>query len=221
MKLSSPLQNSSFEIKEGRAFSLVIENKRLYRTYLENLYFQSSGSDGELVLSYDNAPVPFERNVCIIDAFVPFNINTKHMLSCISSAAEKKAVDEEHFMQTSKILAEIESYVYDLCFDFPFSVQCRKLSAASLIKSLQLCVADDYSSTLEALMSFLEVITEFDGRKLFVTVNMASYFSEEEMELFVKSVEQKQLYVLMLDSFETEKPGGVDRLIIDNDFCEI
>ena len=151
MKLSSPLQNSSFEIKEGRAFSLVIENKRLYRTYLENLYFQSSGGDGELVLSYDNAPVPFERNVCIIDAFVPFNINTKHMLSCISSAAEKKAVDEEHFMQTSKILAEIESYVYDLCFDFPFSVQCGKLSAASLIRSLQLCVADDYSSTLEAL----------------------------------------------------------------------
>ena len=57
MKMTTPLGNSAFEIKEGEVFSLVIENKALFRSYIEELHKQSEGADGKIVLSENGTPV--------------------------------------------------------------------------------------------------------------------------------------------------------------------
>lgn len=221
MKITSPLFNSAIKLECGKPFSLVIENKELFRSYVEDLYAQKSGEEGKVVLSKNNEPVLINKNAEIIDNFITFDINTKSMQSGICSALEKKAADEEHYLKTSKLICDIENYIFDLCFDLPFSAECKKLSAASLIKSLGICVSDDYSSKLEALLDYISLITEFSGEKLFVFVNMGGYFSKNEMERFLNSVRLKMFRTLFIDSVVYSDVLKDYRLIIDDDLCEI
>ncbi len=220
MKFASPMFETVIEIKEGEVFSLILENKTLFRSYLEDLYAQANGENGSIILSKNDEPVPIKKYAEIMDSFVPFDINTKHMLSCICSVLEKRAADEDFFLKTSELLADIENYISDLCFELPFSPECKKLSAASLIKAAQVCVSYDYNHVIEAVADYMTIIREFDNTNLFVLVNFGSYFSETEIDMFIKTVKLKQMCVLMIDSGEF-KVSGIKRLTIDEDLCEI
>lgn len=219
MKLASPMFETVIEINEGEVFSLILENKTLFRSYLEDLYAQANGENGSIVLSENNEPVPIKKNIEIIDSFVPFDINTKHMLSCICSVLEKRAADEDFFLKTSALLSDIENYISDLCFELPFSPECKKLSAASLIKAAQVCVSYDYNSVIEAVTDYMTIIRDFDKTNLFILVNFGSYFSEAEINMFVRTMKLKQMRILTIDSAEF-KSSGIKRLTIDDDLCE-
>lgn len=221
MKLASPMFKYVIEINDGEVFSLVLENKKLLRSYLEDLYAQANGENGTIVLSENNEPVSIRKNAEIMDSFVPFDINTKHMLTCISSVLEKKSADEEFFMKTSELLTDIENYIGDLCFELPFKPECKKLSASSLIKAAQVCISYDYNSVIEAVVDYMSIICDFDKTNLFILVNFGSYFSDSEINMFVKTVKLKQMRVLLIDSCEYKSVSGINRLIIDEDLCEI
>lgn len=221
MKITSPLNNTAYEISPNRALSLVIENKRVFREYLNDIYAQADGNVGDIVLSKDNAPIDISKHAHVLDKFIPFDINTKHILSKMASEIEKKAMDDEHYLKTSEILSKIEKYIYDLCFSFPFNIECQKLSTTSLIKAVQPIITSDYISPLEAILEYMTLITTFDGEKLFVLVNMSSYFSLDEMNSFINDINLKQLYVMFLDSIEPPKYQNTKRVIIDSDLCEI
>lgn len=221
MKLVSPMFGSIIEINDGEVFSLVLENKALLRSYLEDLYAQTNGENGKIVLSENDEPVSIRKNVEIIDSFIPFDLNTKHMLSCICSALEKKAADEEFFLKTSALLTDVENYITDLCFELPFKPECKKLSASALIKAAQVCISYDYNSVIEAVMDYMSIIRDFDKTNLFVLVNFGSYFSDSEINMFVKTAKLKQMKVLLIDSHAYKSVNGINRLVIDEDLCEI
>lgn len=221
MKIVSTYFNSQIEVKQGEIFLLVIENQKLFKTLLEDVHKQANGEDGDIILSKNNVPISVSKNVDVIENFAPFDINGKTFISKIVSLMEKVAVDAEHFVKTSQLLADIENYMVDLSFDFPFDVECTKLNVSSLIKSLSVCVADDNVDDIETILDYMSLVTDVDKQKLFVTVNMRSYFDDECIYAFANAVARKQLRVLMLESSMRDKIKNVSQLIIDKDLCEI
>lgn len=221
MKITAPLGNSSIEISDGCVFSLIIENKKLFRRYIGDIYAQISGNDGETVLSYNGKPVSFAKNCEIIDSFPVFNINTGKMTSALTTYMERVAVNAENYMRTSELLSKIENYIDELSINFPLRVECGKLDAVSLIKALQLAVADDSECLVESVINYMAYVLEFEPKKLFLMLNMHSFFSEDEISEFVLSSQQKQMCVMMIDSTGHKKYPGMHQLIIDDDLCEI
>lgn len=221
MKIVSSYFNSQIEIAQGETFLLAVENQRLFKTIVEDIYNQVNGGDGDLILSENNAPILMSKNIDIIKDFAPFDINGKMFISKIVSLMEKVAVDAEHFLKTSQLLADIENYIVDLSFDFPFDVECTKLNVLSLIKSVSVCVENDNIDDVETILDYMSLVTDSDKQKLFVTVNMRSYFDDESMRAFANAVMYKQLQVLMLESSVRDKIKNVSQLIIDKDLCEI
>lgn len=220
MKIASPCFSEVIEIPEGTTFELVLENQNLFRSFLEDLRFQFEGGDGSSVLSVDNTPVPISKNVDILDNFAPFDINTKTMLSKISSFMEKTAVDEEHLLQTSALIAEIENYMYELSFSFPFRTECRKLNISSVIKAASVFITDDGKSAAETVVNYMTALTELDKSRIFIAVNMRCFFSDEEISEIVKETETRQLRLLLLENTARTRIDGVERLTVDSDLCE-
>ena len=56
--------------------------------------------------------------------------------------------------------------------------------------------------------------------KLFIMVNMRSYFSDEEMELFAESACLHDFKVLLLESVAASRLKHTKRFVIDADLCE-
>lgn len=66
----------------------------------------------------------------------------------------------------------------------------------------------------------MELVRELDRDKLFIMVNMRSYFSDEDMENFTESVSLHDFKVLLLENHMSPKLTNTKRYVIDIDLCE-
>lgn len=220
MRIVSPLFCTELVIDSGAPFTLVIENRTLFRHFIEDLRRQVGGESGKLVLSEDNRPLRVKDNIDLIDGFAPFDINTKAVLSGIADEIAKKAVDAGHYLRTSELMSELYGYIDELCFELPFSVECRKLDVKSIVKAAAVSVVDDYVDPLEKIIDYMSIRRDIDGIKLFVTVNMSSYFETDGLDMFMKTAACKDFGLLMIESFDRKLAEGMKKLVIDADLCE-
>ena len=94
------------------------------------------------------------------------------------------------------------------------------MSIGAIIKAASVAIADDFENEIEEIISYMSLILDFDGKKLFIMLNMRSYFSDEEIEKFADEIKRKQLCVLMLENCTRKKIAGMEQLTIDIDLCE-
>ena len=66
----------------------------------------------------------------------------------------------------------------------------------------------------------MELVREFDRDKLFVLLNLRSFFADEHVEKFLETVSVHGYKVLLLDSVSRKKLAHENRITIDNDLCE-
>ena len=66
----------------------------------------------------------------------------------------------------------------------------------------------------------METVLEFEGEKLFITVNMRSYVEDSEMEAFIKTVTSHRYDLIMLENISYPKLENEIRYTIDSDLCE-
>ena len=67
----------------------------------------------------------------------------------------------------------------------------------------------------------MELITEFDRKKLFLTINMRSFVPDDEMERFAETAIMHGYDIIAVESCAYKMLRNERRLIIDEDLCEI
>ena len=205
----------------GNACELIIENQKMLCDVLKDITGQADGMDGKAVLSLSDTPVDFGKYSEIIDRFIPFEVNTKTLQSSLCKAMEKDAVGDEFFVKTGEFLANAENYLDSLCFDYPCEVSFPKLSIGSFIKAASPQFEVKSDSILENILDYMMLVREFDRDKLFITVNLRSFFDDVEVQRFVDSTVSHDFKLLMIESHERKSLNKTVRVIIDNDLCEI
>lgn len=84
-----------------------------------------------------------------------------------------------------------------------------------------MCFRDDYDRLGEKILDYIELVTEYDRKKLFIMLNLRSYIDDSEMEYFMKEVLQRKYHVLMIESSEHKKLLYEKRTVVDAFLCEI
>lgn len=199
---------------------LVIENHKLFFALVEDFFNQSDGLAGKIVISHNNKPLEISRHCEILTQFAPFDMNKKTLLSKIHSALEKDAINEENYMKTMEFLKDLEMFLDNLSKDFPCPLTFQKLSVSSLIKAASPEVDDVTKPPLEKILDYMDLVREFDRDKLFVTVNLRTFFDDSEMGIFTESVCFKGIKLLMLENFSQKPLNHARHYTVDDDLCE-
>lgn len=223
MKLAYPEFSDVICFDGNTTPTVVIENKRLFRTFICDIYDAVEGNDTELVLSEKEKIIDFSKNAELLSDFINFNINKKTLLNKVIAELEKAAVSSEHYMKTQKLLAEIEQTVDEWAFSFPCDIVSSKISVSTLLKSVGIELRNEYEGHIgevEKILDYIELVREFDRDKLFVTVNMRAYFDDEIIAEFLKTVASHEFKVLMVESQSYELLEREKRVTIDADLCE-
>ena len=152
--------------------------------------------------------------------FAPFELNRKSLLTKLYSALEHKALLAENYTQTGNLLVEIERFMLYLSEELPFDVNCQRLTVGSIIKAVSPEIDDTDKSALEKIFSYMEFVRELDRDRLFIMVNMRSYFNDSEMEAFTESASLHGFRVLLLESTSQSKLKNTQRYTVDGDLCE-
>ncbi len=221
MKLVSDLFQGEISIDEGRINTLVIENRRLMRELLQELYSEVSGAGGKVTLSDDSGIIKISKNVELITDFIPFEINDKKLITKLTSMLEQEAVNTDNYNETMMMLTSIERYIYKLCEMIPYSVEATSISVGSLLKVCGLRLIDDSISDIERVFNYLNLASDLLGDKLFIMLNMRAFYDDGDMDIFADMIIRHNIKVLLIENIEYDKISGENRVIIDKDLCVI
>ena len=220
MKLIYKNMEHILRFDEGYVNELVVENKNLFFDLVSNMIRQAEGERGDCVLSIADKPVEFSRYADITIQFAPFQMNRKNMLTKLCAALEQNALLAENYVKTGELLGEIERYVLHLAEDLPFDIDCQKLTIGPIIKAIAPEIEDSDKNTLEKVFAYMELVRELDRDRLFIMVNMRTYFSDADMEQFIESVCLHDFKMLLLESSSYTKLKSTKRYTVDADLCE-
>lgn len=134
---------------------------------------------------------------------------------------QKIAVDEQHYLKTQQLVGDWERYLMELSVGMVGNLNFPKVLADTLVKSAGIEFDDTYDSLAEKIIDYFELVQEYDKRKLFILVNLRSYLSDEEMNIFMQDVLTRNIQVLLLESSERTVLQNEKRYIVDADLCVI
>lgn len=210
-----------FDTGQPYVNTLVIENSVFFRELVTDISSQINGYEGRGVLSENNKPVTFSKRAEILDRFIPFDINKKSLITRLITVIEQTAVSAEYFERTTELMGRLEGLLEQLASEVSSDIVFPKLSVSSIIKSASPMFRDDYSSLPEKVLDYMELVREFECRKLFFTVNLRCFMGDREAELFMESAVSHDFDIIMLECCEYSRCSMEKRVIIDKDLCEI
>ena len=223
MRFVFPEINNVFEFEIGFVNTIVIENRTLFSKILRDISTSIEGNEGLSVLSENYVPIPIQKNVELLHDFLNFNINSKPLITKIISALEKVSLDEEHYLETQKLMADIENRISNWAFGFPCDIVASKANPASILKGVGIEIRDSYEGTAgeaEKIIDYMELVREFDREKLFITVSMRSFFEDDVIKKFMQTVVSHDFKVLMIENKAYSLLDEEKRLTVDEDLCE-
>lgn len=204
----------------GYVNELIIENKNMFFNMVNSMSMQSEGQRGDCVLSIADKPVEFSKYADVTVQFAPFQINRKSLLTKLCAELERESLLPENYMRTGELLGDLERYILSLSEELAFEINCSKLAIGPVIRALAPEIDESDKNTLEKIFAYMEIVRELDRDKLFIMVNMRTYFSDEEMEKFTESASLHDFKVLLLESSAASKLNHTKRYVIDSDLCE-
>ncbi len=148
-------------------------------------------------------------------------MNKKILINKVINRMQKLAMDEEHYYQTSELITLLESYLLDLSVELTGNIELSKITWENTIKAVGVEFADNYDSLAEKILDYMELVREYDSERIFITLNLWSYISDNEMNKFVNDVVVRGYKLLMLENTEYPIIDHEKRYIIDADKCII
>ncbi|MBQ8320918.1 MAG: type II-A CRISPR-associated protein Csn2 [Clostridia bacterium] len=220
MKLIYKNMGHVLRFDKGYINELVVENRKMFLDLVSTMIRQAEGEHGDCILSIAEKPVEFSKCADVTVQFAPFQLNRKSLLTKLCSALEQRALLAENYVKTGELVSEIERYILYLAEDLPFEIDCQKLTIGPIIKAVSPEIEEADKGTLEKIFAYMELVRELDRDRLFIMINMRTYFSDEEMERFAESVCLHDFKVLLLESSSLSKLKHSKRYTVDVDLCE-
>lgn len=220
MMVSFDFLTDPIELSSDKVSSLYIENQKLYRNTVLNL-FSECPKNGGIVFSENYEPLKFRGNI----SFVPNLYSLDFSSSLIKKMYEDFTVYACNYMieQTAALKADVLNFLEKLNenFDCDFIFK-EELDLADLFKIQCLKPNLENEDLPEKVLEYVKFMKKYTSVKCFVFLNLHSYFTLEELELFFNELVYQNVSVLLIESkkcFENSHREAV--YIVDGDLCEI
>lgn len=221
MKLLYSFQCEPIPLHDDRLNTLVIENQRLFRRLVLDILNQQQGGRGEAVLSAENTILDFAKAAEVFLNPILITSNRKSLLTRLIARLEKNAMEPDTLETTQRLLANLESLLETLCEEYPIVFDRGKLTVGNLLKMAGMSIEERADGSADTILGYMDLISELEGEKLFLFVNLRSYLSDEETTAFAHEAALRHHRVLLLESVERSRVPNEERHIVDADLCEI
>lgn len=221
MKLTSSLLSAPIELDDASVNSLVLENGKQFRQFVEVLQDAIEHGDDGMTLSDGLRSVPVSDTMEILSVFVPFDLNRKSLQTALQKHLEKKALSPGRLESTRGILRTLSEFLRSLAIDFPHDINLDGISIGSVLKAASIRFEETSLPLDGKILEYLRIVRELDHDKLFVFINLRSYFTDEELARLLHAVLQEKFLILLVDDCAKPLLPDERRVVSDSDLCEI
>ena len=211
--------NFKIDFEDKSIFSLIIENKKLYRKIIEDLINNISIDDGNIILSKNNKLIVPEKEIFVFSDYFNFDVN-KFVLNKYYKEL-KNLSENDFFDETVEIKEVLRNYVTKLV-ENEYSIKLEEdLDISQILKAFGVKFQRNEDLLLN-LFEWIKILNELLGYEIFFFINLENFLSDDELVEFSKFILYNKYKVVFLENFNRNKLFDNDNLIIiDNDLCEI
>ena len=211
--------NFKIDFENKSIFSLIIENKKLYRKIIEDLINNTSIDDGNIILSKNNKLIVPEKEIFVFSDYFNFDIN-KFVLNKYYKEL-KNLSENDFFDETVEIKEVLRNYVTKLV-ENEYSIKLEEdLDISQILKAFGVKFQRNEDLLLN-LFEWIKILNELLGYEIFFFINLENFLSNDELVEFSKFILYNKYRVVFLENFNRNKLFDNDNLIIiDSDLCEI
>lgn len=213
MKLNSHLLEAPIEINGCTQF--VVEDVAAYAAIV--LACHRYGEESDLKLFNNDCKSLKSSEVVTITDIFNYNINTSAILKQIHSEIEdqlnenpavKTEIEQLTNQITELINAEVLNHELDLELD--------EITIQEVLIALGVKIEVDTDTLFEKVLEIFQVFKYLRNKKLLILVNVASYFTTEELNEMAQFASLLQTNVLMIEPKPTD--ANITQYILDLDF---
>ena len=211
--------NFKIDFEDKSIFSLIIENKKLYRKVIEDLINNIIIDDGNIILSKNNKLIVPEKEIFVFSDYFNFDVN-KFVLNKYYKEL-KNLSENDFFDETLEIKEVLRDYVTKLV-ENEYSIKLEEdLDISQILKAFGVKFQRNEDLLLN-LFEWIKILNELLGYEIFFFINLENFLSDDELVEFSKFILYNKYKVVFLENFNRNKLFDDDNLIIiDNDLCEI
>lgn len=201
---------------------LIIENQKMFRSFIGTLSDAIAGYDTELIISRNNNEI-ISAGKCIELIFSPLYLDFKSKRignKLIESLTVTTKEFEDDFYRLAK---EINRFGSDISLQSDYEITFDEiLHLSQFIKLLGFEIDINDLNVNERIIEYMHICNSLLGKELFVFVGLKNYFDEEEMEMLLKDMVAAKYNVLLIENVQRKYISKYERKrIIDRDICEI
>ena len=138
------------------------------------------------------------------------------------SQLQKAAYGEEMFMDTQKMNAELQSYIFRLENICGYDIEIDTAMDVQLVfKALGVKMEGGEYNFTEKLVQYMKIMAELMGKKVLVFVNIRSYLENEQIQELIKNAVYNEISLLFIENIQRYFSKTENYYIIDKDGCEI
>lgn len=210
------------EIEEGFVSTIVIENQSVFSKFVNDIYNQIEGYDGDVVLSDNSKIIELRKKAELVTQFVPFEVNKKDLLTKIYADLKLKAVNEVNYQKTQELIGGIYNFLYEISEEMDNIVTMNLPDDISgLLKIFDLRIADDDMSLSEKIMEYMTAVNRYKGEKVFFFVNLRSYLTDNQTRELFENIVLEKMNAYFIENKEYTRLGNEKVVIVDQDMCVI
>lgn len=216
------LFDSVIEYDENHIPFIVVENRKEYRNLLVDIKKQKEGLDGELLISNDLKNISF-KNIDIINDYSNDNLNTKTLLSKLSTLIEMELNNEKYVEDLININSVLQCILFEIIGELPYEIEVNdSLIIKDLVKQFNphFCGVDT-DDLKDALLKYMMASRDLLGTKLFILRDLKLSFSSSEVEEIYKCFFYEKLNVVVLQSEKVYSNSNEILVTVDDDLCVI
>ena len=221
MKILHKDWHREIKIEENTISTLVFENKKSYRHYLEELKSMELGNEGNFILLDSNKEVNFSKSVYLVSDFFNLDVSNKKIVTKVYE--ELSSITNENYMQLMEVKSKVLLFFEQLIQNSKYQISKKDdIDIINLLKlgGFHIDIEGDF---LEKLSKFFEILVEICGIKIIITVGLQAILTEEELINFYKNIMLKKIMLINMESeYRYSNKLEFEKVyIFDKDDCEI
>lgn len=221
MKLVNGKYSLIINMQENMADMLVLENEAVMAEFVEQLYFQSFGQEGDFVLSDNDELLEIHKTLEIIINPFALDFNNKKILKKLYS--ELSGIGNELLMEKNSLNSQICHLLETLISRASYNdISYQKdYEWVDLFKFYGIKI-EPYCDTLsQKIIEYIKLTSQLQLNKILCFVNLKQYLNKSEIQNLYQMAFYSKIQLLLIESYEKEKLDNENVYIIDKDRCLI
>ena len=223
MKLINEDLNNEIIFEENKVNLLVVENKKKFVEFIQEIIKQINGNEGKFFLFDKNTELKIHNKVEIIKDIFDLDINNKKILNKIYHELEELSIDSEFLLETKNMESNLLKYIYCLIekYDYPLEI-IEGLDLKEIFKLLSVKLSLCFSNKIEEILEYIDLVSRILKKEIFVLVNFHIFLEKDDIVALCKECFYKKIKLLFVENQKPDIINNEEKLfIIDNDLCEI